>query len=150
MWETKVGLNSALQGLSERTQIPDGAPAISHKPTTVCFIGCFSNTSARQKPRCNCRGWRIASKYTVLSLSRADPYFCGLPQKPFEKIHTVQTKREEVKKRGGSHWCKNKKQNNKLPFPCRLHIYDEQKTKTKNLLHVYKVRVHTVELEDDA
>lgn len=83
----------------------------SHKPTTVCFIGCFRNTSARQTTL-QLQGWRVASKYTSPASFTGRPILLWSASKAFEKIHTVQTKSEEVKKHEESTEAG-------LPVPCR-------------------------------
>ncbi len=80
-----------------QTQIRRQSRMFSHKPTTVCFIGCFSNTSAQQTTL-QLQRWRVASKYTSPASFTGRPILLWSASKAFEKIHTVQTKSEEVKK----------------------------------------------------
>ena len=64
------------------------------------------------KPLCDRRRWRVASKYTSPASFTGRPILLWSASKAFEKIHTVQTKSEEVKKHEGSIDAN-------LPVPCR-------------------------------
>lgn len=85
----------------KRLQLHTESRAFSHKPTTVCFIGCFSNTSAQQTTL-QLQRWRVASKYTSPASFTGRPILLRSASKAFEKIHTVQTKSEKVKKHEGA------------------------------------------------
>lgn len=83
----------------------------------MCFIGCFRYTSARQTTL-QWQRWRVASKYTSPASFTGRPILLWSASKAVEKIHTVQTKSEEVKKREES-------TDANFPDPCRKQTEDE-------------------------